>query len=243
MKFELFGTSPGLPESGKNLSSLICKLNNTIIITDCGEGVAKSYLKKGYNQDDLDIIIITHYHPDHISGFYMLIQTLYLKKRVKSLKVFLPERINDFIETMRLFYTFPKKLSFSIEFFLVKDIHEHYFFLEATENDHLTTYKKFVTEQDYANTMQSFSIKYHDRDKSLVYTSDLQTIESILEFLKDSDLCILDAIHPDFSCFLIIDKIIKKKILLTHGDQPNLKDLVKGNHKFEYAEENKIYCL
>lgn len=243
MRFELLGTSPGLPEPEKNLSALLIETQNYKFLVDCGEGTARSFITGGIGKEEVTAVIITHYHPDHISGFYMLLQTLYLQKRQSKLQVFLPERIEDFKNTLSLFYSFLQKMPFIIEFFLTEEISSHYPDLEVIWNDHLLSYEPFLKENGLLNQMKSFSIKIHEKEKTLVYTSDLLSIQSILDFLQNTDVCIVDALHPELQCFMLLENIIKEKILLTHGDQPTLNEYVKGKNKFEYAIENKIYHL
>jgi ribonuclease BN (tRNA processing enzyme) len=114
MKFILLGTGSGMPELDKNQSSLYVNVNGKHLLFDCGEGVSKQLLKHHLDNNVLDAIFISHYHPDHISGLFMLLQMLKIQKREKPLQLFLPERPAALVETLQFLYTFIQKFTFPL---------------------------------------------------------------------------------------------------------------------------------
>ncbi len=102
MEAIVLGSGPGLPQVDRNLSSVLIRHNGQMILADCGDGCIRRLMDHGIGAEDLDAVLITHYHPDHVGGLFMLLQMLYLMDRKKSLPVFLPERPAAFVETMQL---------------------------------------------------------------------------------------------------------------------------------------------
>ena len=243
MEFSILGSSSGLPEKDKNLSSVIVELNQASILLDCGEGIAQRLLELDKGANYPDIIAISHLHPDHVSGFFMLIQSLYLQKRSKPLKVFMPERIQEFKEILPMFYTFYEKLSFKIEYLEIEQIEREYPFIKIRKNDHLDNYQNLIKTHNLANKMNSYSFRIEENNKSLVYTSDINSTDSIADLLQNTDYCIIDAIHPKANDFFKLEPNVNKKIVLTHGRQDEIDEIVKIKNKFEYAVEKKIYSL
>lgn len=243
MKFVVLGSSSGLPEPGKNLSSIYVESNQTHFIVDCGEMVSATIQKHNLDHDVIDAVVITHYHPDHVCGFFMLIQTLYLQKRTKTLRVYLPERVDEFSTFLSFFYTFSEKLCFKIEYKLITEITTDFKFIEISENDHLSNYTNLIKEHSYKNKQKSYSVKFTEQGKSFLYTSDIKTIESIRVLTKNTDTCVVDAIHPQIQDFFELAEMIKDKIILTHGKQDELDEMVKNKGKFEYAIENQVYNI
>lgn len=243
MRFNILGSSSGLPEKNKNLSSIFVECHSIQFLIDCGEGVAHRIQELSLDHNELDIVAITHFHPDHISGFFMLIQTLYLQKRNKKLHVYLPERIDDFTNILDLFYTFRGRLSFELIFKPFSDLSKDFFFIDISRNDHLQNYESYIEENSLKNEMNSYSIRFNENQKSLLYTSDINSTKSINNMFQNLQICIIDTIHPNPSDINALKDVINEKIYLTHGFSPELHDMIKGIEIFEYAQENLFIQL
>ena len=64
----LLGTGGMMPIPRRWLTSLMCRYNGSNILIDCGEGTQVAVKQKGWTFKPIDVICITHYHADHISG-------------------------------------------------------------------------------------------------------------------------------------------------------------------------------
>ena len=99
MRFIILGSGPGIPQMDKNLSSIYVQTEHANLLLDCGDGCAKRLLQLGKSGDHLDAVLISHYHPDHIAGIFMLLQMLYLQDRRKALTIYVPERPEFILDT------------------------------------------------------------------------------------------------------------------------------------------------
>lgn len=242
MHIKFLGTGTGLPELGKKHSCLFVNQGNITYLLDCGEGVSQAFLENNFHQDKIDFIVITHYHPDHITGIYMLLQMFYLKKRTKELNIFLPENIDFFKESLNAFYLFSERMTYRIKISDITSLNNTYPNISIIKNDHLTGYKNFIEKNNLSNPMNSFSIKIKD-EKTTVYSSDISSVESIKDFIKGIDYCIIDGIHTNINDIIKLKESIKEKIFLTHCQKDCYKDLTKTEDKFEVAQENKTYSF
>ncbi|MCB5250815.1 MAG: ribonuclease Z [Candidatus Cloacimonadales bacterium] len=243
MKFKVLGSSSGFSEIGKNLSSVFVEVEGKCLIFDAGEGLSQRIQEEKLDYDTIDAIFISHYHPDHVTGLFMLIQVLYIQARTKPLHIFLPERVEEFANLLSFFYTFQKRLSFELYFLEMRTINKYYPYVKAFKNDHLLSYRKFVAKEKLPNTLSSYSFKIVEDNKSLIYTSDIQTIRSISEHLSDCVYCITDAFHPHINEIKALEHLVKEQVILTHGSTTGTNKLVKENKKYIYAEENKMYTF
>ena len=50
------------------LTSLMTRYNGSSLLIDCGEGTQIAIQKQGWSFKQIDTILFTHYHADHISG-------------------------------------------------------------------------------------------------------------------------------------------------------------------------------
>jgi len=88
--FELIflGTSASAPSIKRNLPALMIKQNEHRFLVDCGEGTQRQILQAGIGFKNLNRILITHGHLDHILGLAGLLSTLLRWETLESLEIF-----------------------------------------------------------------------------------------------------------------------------------------------------------
>jgi ribonuclease Z len=245
MKFTILGAGPGLPHPDYNLSGIVVSNDKHNFLLDCGEGISKQLLRHGFDKNYLDAILISHYHPDHVTGIYMLIQMLYLQNRKKPLHIFLPERSQAFLDSLHMYYTFEERLPFEIKTFDMLNVQGIYPEITIAVNDHLDGYKPFMNKHGYPNAMLSYSISITNNGKKLLYTSDLNSFDKIEKLINSSNVILVDALHPEAMLIanLSVDK--SKHIILTHGISEALQKWMNANKpdNMEFAVEDKEYLV
>lgn len=85
-----FGVGDGWPSAGRNHSAFLYQLGGQAILIDCGEPVGRSFKATGLDYNLVDRILISHLHFDHVGGFFMLMQGLWLEGRDRELDVHVP---------------------------------------------------------------------------------------------------------------------------------------------------------
>jgi len=93
-----FGVGDGWPCADRNHSAFLYRFGHATFLVDCGEPISGLYRRSGLSYDLIDRIFISHLHCDHIGGFFMLMQGLWLEQRQKDLPVHMPQ---DGIEPVR----------------------------------------------------------------------------------------------------------------------------------------------
>lgn len=98
----LLGSGGGMPMPNRFLSSMIINYKGRKILLDSGEGtqVSMRILKTGFR--DIDIILITHYHGDHILGLPGLLSTMGNSERIEPVTIIGPLGIGKIIEGLLL---------------------------------------------------------------------------------------------------------------------------------------------
>jgi ribonuclease BN (tRNA processing enzyme) len=85
-----FGVGDGWPSAERNHASFLYRLHETALMMDCGDGLSRNYKASGLDYDLIDHLFLSHLHFDHVGGFFMLIQGLWLERRKKKLRVHAP---------------------------------------------------------------------------------------------------------------------------------------------------------
>jgi hypothetical protein len=234
-----------MPEPDSHLSSVYVEADGLCLLFDCGEGTSHQLLKHGLAGDKIDAIFISHYHPDHISGIYMLMQMLYLQERKKPLRLFLPEQLDFFLQTLRFMYTFREKLGFELLVHPCEESGTVFPEVAAIPTDHLLGYAELVKTANLPNHMRSFAFRIDSASGSLVYTSDIQTTDVVSGILKHCHTAIVDAQHPDLEQILKLKDNSTGRLLLTHGPSEELRNCISGEpySRFEIAREDHTYHI
>ncbi len=223
----VLGTAPGKPVLGKFHSSVYVGINNKKVLIDCGEGTCQQLLKYGLDKEFLDLIIISHFHPDHFSGIFMVLQMLYLQKRVKPLVVYLPERENDFKETLGMMYLFPSRFTYNLILRDIDSLHYHLPYFTPLKNNHLESYNSFLINNKLENEKKSWSVLIKGSKHTLLYTSDFDG--NLSASVKKIDYLIVDAFHPTVSEIMSLAKETRCQVYLTHGLSEEMSLTLKNN--------------
>lgn len=109
----LLGTGGMMPLPRRWLTSLMCRFNGSNILIDCGEGTQVAIKQKGWTFKPIDVICITHYHADHISGLPGLLLTMGNAERKEPLTMIGPKGLERVVKALR---TIAPELPFEIKF-------------------------------------------------------------------------------------------------------------------------------
>ena len=82
------GTSASAPSARRGLSAQIVKHDEYRFLIDCGEGTQRQILQSGIGFKQLDRILLTHGHLDHILGLGGLMSTFMRWEAIEQLEIF-----------------------------------------------------------------------------------------------------------------------------------------------------------
>lgn len=98
----LLGTGGMMPLPYRWLTSLLVRVNGKCILTDCGEGTQIALKKAGWSPNPIDIILITHFHADHISGLPGLLLSIGNAERTQPLLIIGPKGLSKVVASLRI---------------------------------------------------------------------------------------------------------------------------------------------
>ncbi|MGI9149678.1 MAG: ribonuclease Z [Chloroflexota bacterium] len=83
----LVGTGGTMPLPNRWLSSVLLRCGKHLVLFDCGEGTQISLRELGWGLKDIDLILISHVHGDHITGLPGLLLTQANSGRIEPVEI------------------------------------------------------------------------------------------------------------------------------------------------------------
>lgn len=90
-----------MPLPSRRLTALMARINGSSILIDCGEGTQVAIREKGWSFHDIDVILLTHFHADHVSGLPGLLLSIGNAQRTEPLYIFGPKGSARIVSALR----------------------------------------------------------------------------------------------------------------------------------------------
>lgn len=98
----LLGTAGMMPLPYRWLTSLMLRFNGSSLMIDCGEGTQIAVKEAGLGFKPIDILCVTHFHADHISGLPGLLLTMGNAERTEPLTIIGPPGLTRVVSALRV---------------------------------------------------------------------------------------------------------------------------------------------
>lgn len=102
-RLHLLGTGAAL-SSPERTTTMLAFEGATTIVVDCGGDVVQRLLASDIDLATIELLILTHQHPDHVGGFPLFMEKIWLAQRDRPIPVSGPPQALD--QARRTFATF-----------------------------------------------------------------------------------------------------------------------------------------
>ena len=96
----LLGCGGMLPLPHRALTSFYVRHNGHALLIDCGEGTQTAIRAAGQKFKPIDVILITHFHADHIAGIPGLLLTMGNDGRTAPVTIYGPVGLSKIVESL-----------------------------------------------------------------------------------------------------------------------------------------------
>lgn len=87
-KVIILGSSNAIPDEKHENSHMALVGNERLVLIDCVNNPIIRLRKAGLDVENVTDLILTHFHPDHVSGVPLLLMDLWLLGRVQELRIY-----------------------------------------------------------------------------------------------------------------------------------------------------------
>ncbi|MDX6537591.1 MAG: ribonuclease [Gaiellales bacterium] len=91
------GTAGATPTARRAPAATLIRRGGDRILLDCGEGTQRQLLRSQIGLVDLDVVLFSHYHADHVLGLPGLLKTYDLRGREQGLELYGPSGLSDLL--------------------------------------------------------------------------------------------------------------------------------------------------
>ncbi len=217
LQLTILGSASGLPEANRSHAALALHNADSIFLLDAGEGACSALLRAKLDPLKVKKIYITHTHPDHCVGLFMILQYFHMKKCRRWLEIYLPaDGLPAFQPFMNQLYLVPGEINPHFRLRPLKNEHllDNGWVLQSFPTNHLQHWKELAIP-GLGTSAYAFRLKSGKR--SLFYSGDIADFSDISPFINKNDLLILEGAHIEVAA--VIEWALAKglkRLILTH---------------------------
>ncbi|ANU09045.1 metallo-beta-lactamase family protein [Planococcus antarcticus DSM 14505] len=242
MKIIPIGIWGGYPNKNEATSAFLIEQNGFRCLVDCGSGVLAAV--QNYTAlCDLNAVIISHYHPDHVADIGVLQHAAMVGMQLKEWK------------TPLLIYAHDKDGN-EFEKLSYKGVTEGRA-IQASETLELGPWK--VSFCETVHPVYCLAIKFTANDQNVVFTADTSWKEELIDFSQEADLLVAESnLYEKYIGIIqghlsgsqagnLAERAGVKQLLLTHlpqyGELDEILHAAKSSYsgKVEFAVIGKSY--
>ncbi len=91
-----------MPLPNRWLTSMMARYNGSSLLIDCGEGTQIAMKEPGWSPKPIDVILLTHFHADHVSGLPGLLLSMGNADRTEPLTIVGPKGVAHIVDSLRV---------------------------------------------------------------------------------------------------------------------------------------------
>ncbi len=214
MRLTVLGSGTCVPSARRGAPGYYLEAGGMKVIVDCGSGTVRQLVRAGKDYRDIDAILLTHTHPDHVSDLTPLIHALVGTpgfERKRDLPVYGPDGIEEYYDRC-VASLLRKPRPFSVHV--------------AALQGKFDLGRMDILVQRTVHSDDSVAYRFEEDEKVLVITGDCDYDEGIVMLSQGADVLITDCSYPDVlktsghmtpqECGQVAKRAGVKKLVLSH---------------------------
>lgn len=191
MEIIILGSGTATPQLKRNASGVLIKGSVATILVDMGPGTLRRLCEAQVDYKEIDAIVITHFHPDHVSDLApFLFAHNYAFGDMRTIPFFLlgPEGLEHLYQGLVTIYG-----SWIIPSMDRLQIRE----LKANGNDKFLLDGLEIVSTPAEHSRPCISVKINDLGKSITVSGDTNFSENLVMLARETDIFVCECSMPD----------------------------------------------
>lgn len=181
MRMIFLGTSAAVASAERDNTAILCD----DVLIDCPGNVFGKMIRAGYDPLKLQAVIITHRHVDHSYGLPSFLEMLRLSGKKETLKLYVNE---DFYFEAKQVLEVYKLVREDFPLEIVPVSGSDSFFIDGLK----------IETFPVRHSVPNFGLKVSDSKTVVVYSSDTEPCEEVIEQARSADVLIHEATCAEF---------------------------------------------
>jgi ribonuclease BN (tRNA processing enzyme) len=182
----LLGTGTCQIEFERRASSVLLELDSVYILFDCGHGTLQRLLEAGVHHNQVDHLVLSHFHPDHVSDLIPLLHAGAWSRqnpRASDIHIYGPPGVRSLRDGFVSIFGIMafQQSSYSL---VVHEVTEGYFGIGFQRFEFLSL-----------PPANNHGLRFTYNGKTYAFTGDSNFHAQEVEFLKGVDLAVIDSGH------------------------------------------------
>jgi len=237
MKLTVLGAGTCIPYPNFSPAGYLVYINQAPLLLDAGPGTIARMAAQGINYQDLEFVLISHLHPDHVLDLLTLLQVYNATPgwtRTEKLTVIGCKGIENFLKRQFRLFDGVKPENYHLQ------VHEM--------NAETIQFEGWSLESALTlHTPASLAFRISSKEKSLVYSGDASNVNNLIELARKVDLLLCECSLPQewetqdhlspYQVGMLGKKASAKFIVLTHRYPQAIQKDVISQVKTHYDGE------
>lgn len=190
-KLIFLGTSNAIPDENHENTHMIVVGRERTVLIDCVNSPILRLQKVGVNFNSLTDMVLTHFHPDHVSGVPQLLMNMWLMGHRQPLNIYGLHYTLDRIENLMGFYGWSEWPNFFPVVFYRLPSEEMTKVLESEE------FRFFSSPVKHFIPTIGLRIEFLKSNKTVAYSCDTEPCEQVIRLAEGADLLIHESSGPN----------------------------------------------
>ncbi len=184
MEITFLGTGVAIPQKGRVQSGVLVRLEEKPLLIDCGSGVLSRFPEAEVSHTEVDTILLSHLHLDHVADVLPLIKANWLRGNT-YMKIYGPEGTDDWFSKVVDAYEY---ISDEVDVDVVELLPGKDFTPEGFDCE--------ITCTAAAHSVPTLAYRVTAEDGEFVYSGDTEPSRNIMDLAAESDLLIHECSFP-----------------------------------------------
>jgi ribonuclease Z len=186
-KLFFLGTSNAIPDESHENTHMVLVGEKRVVLIDCVDSPILRFKKVDVDFNRLSDLILTHFHPDHVSGVPQLLMNMWLMGRRLPLNIYGLHHTLDRIENLMGFYGWSEWPDFFPVVFHSLPLQELVPVLECEE------FRILATPVHHFIPTIGLRVEFQKSEKVLAYSCDTEPCPQVVRLAEGANVLIHEA--------------------------------------------------